>query len=62
MFKLSFRHISRPGRGRFFLFLFALISLRLVFIARAMFAMLNVTVAALCVSSVQQQCDQSSEH
>ena len=46
--------------GILLLFLFVFISRSLVFIARAMCALLNVTVAALCISSVQQQCDQSS--
>jgi len=32
-----------------------------VFIAQAMCALLNVTVAASCISSAQQQCDQTSE-
>ena len=49
MFKLSFRHISRLGRGMYFPSLFVFISRHLVFIARAMCALLNVTVAASCV-------------
>jgi len=53
VFKLSFHHISRLGRGRYFpslSFCFHL-SARSV-IAPAMCALLNVTVAALCISSL----------
>jgi len=51
VFKLSFRHISRLGKGRYFPSLFVFISRHLVFIARAMCVWLNVNVAALCISS-----------
>ena len=46
--------------GIFLLFLFVFISRHVVFIARTICALLNVTVAALRIRSVQQ-CDQSSE-
>jgi len=59
MFKLSFCHISRLHRGRYFPSLFVFISPHLVFIAQAMCAWLNVTVAVYV--SVQQQCHQSRE-
>ena len=63
VFKLSFLcKADWAEEGIFLLFLFVFVSRRLVFIARAKCWLLNVTVAALCISSVQQQCDQSSEH
>jgi len=54
VFKLSFHHISRLGRGRYFPSLsFCFHQLVRSVIARAMCALLNVTVAATCISSVQ---------
>ena len=51
MFKLSM--YKQTGQGKVFSFLFVLISRLRVFIARSMCELLNVNVAALCISSLQ---------
>jgi hypothetical protein len=50
MFKLSFVYADWAEEGILLIFLFVLISQCPVFIAPAMCELLNVTVAALCIS------------